>query len=152
MSGMLKNAYGYNDPTAHEALSNIGREEKQDGFCVEKIARGDIFYVNKGLNNGHEQKAGRPALIVSNDLNNKYSTTVEVVFLTTKAKKPMPTHITIRGRVPSIALCEQITTVDKNRLGVFVRCCTREEMKEIDKALAVSLGLKEKEEVLFYDD
>ena len=141
MSGMLKNAYGYNDPTAHEALSNIGREEARSSFQIEKIARGDIFYVNKG----------GPALIVSNEANNKFSTTVEVVYLTTKKKHPLPTHVEVRGRVPSIALCEQITTVDKKRLGDFVRCCTREEMAEIDKALAISLGLKKKEEVLFYD-
>lgn len=151
MSGMLKNAYGYNDPTAHDALSNIGREEARGSFQIEKIARGDIFYVNKGENNGCEQRAGRPALIVSNEANNKFSTTVEVVYLTTKKKHPLPTHVEVRGRVPSIALCEQITTVDKKRLGDFVRCCTREEMAEIDKALAISLGLKKKEEVLFYD-
>lgn len=151
MSGMMRNASGYNDPTAHEALSNICREEAKGCFQIEKITRGDIFYVNKGDNNGSEQKAGRPALIVSNDLNNKYSTTVEVVYLTTKKKHPLPTHVEVRGRVPSIVLCEQITTVDKKRLGAFVRCCTRDEMEEIDKALAVSLGLKKKEEVLFYD-
>ena len=152
MSGMLKNAYGYNDPTAHEALSNIGREEKRDGFFIEKIARGDVFYVQQGAIIGSEQKKNRPAVIVSNDMSNRYSPTVEVVFLTTREKKPLPTHIKIRGRVPSIALCEQITTVDKKRLSGFVRCCTREEMAEIDKALAISLGLKKKEEVLFYDD
>lgn len=152
MSGMLKNAYGYNDPTAHEALSNIGREKMRDGFCIEKIARGDVFYVQQGAIIGSEQKKNRPAVIVSNDMSNRYSPTVEVVYLTTKEKKPLPTHIKIRGRVPSIALCEQITTVDKKRLSGFVRCCTREEMAEIDKALAISLGLKKKEEVLFYDD
>lgn len=149
-----RNNSGLPDPTAFEAMSNIRRIEKKekekffDADNILKIARGDIFIVKNQKAYGHEQNNSRPAVIVSNDLNNKYSSTVEVVYLTTKSKKDLPTHVSIVGRTMSKALCEQITTVDKRRLGDFVRTCTEKEMKEIDKAIAISLGLKKKEDDL----
>ena len=44
--------------------------------------RGEIYYVlPEGCEIGSEQHSGRPGIIVSNDLNNKYSSTLEVVYL-----------------------------------------------------------------------
>lgn len=106
-----------------------------------EILRGDIFYIRKADTYGHEIESGRPAVIVSNDLCNKHSPVVEVVYLTSKEKKPMPTHVEIVCRVPSTALCEQIASVSTERLGDFIRCCTDDEMKQIDNALMVSLGI-----------
>ena len=104
--------------------------------------RGDIFYVHKSApTTGCEQDAGRPAIIVSNDIGNKHSSNVEVVFLTTQEKNPLPTHVNIICKVPSVALCEQVFTVSKDRLGDLIRTCTAGEMKEIDNALMISLGL-----------
>lgn len=106
--------------------------------------RGDIFYVKKGLSGtfGVEQDAGRPAVIVSNNTGNKYAGQVEVVYLTTSEKKPMPTHVPVMCHMPSIALCESVFTVDKRRLGEYIRCCSAQEMADIDKALMISLGLE----------
>lgn len=47
------------------------------------IKRGDIWYIESGYSVGSEQRAGRPAIVVSNNRNNQYSGTVEVVYLTT---------------------------------------------------------------------
>lgn len=55
--------------------------------------RGDIFYVMKGNNCGSEMEAGRPAIIVSNNLNNNNSDIVEIVYLTTQPKPELPTHV-----------------------------------------------------------
>jgi mRNA interferase MazF len=107
-----------------------------------QIFRGDIFYIeNNYHNDGATISGSRPAIIVSNNLCNKHSDFVEVVYLTSKERKPMPTHVNVICKVPSTAMCEQIASVNKNRLGDFVRSCTQDEMKEIDKALMVSLGL-----------
>lgn len=106
-----------------------------------EVFRGDIFYVQKGFCTGSEQEAGRPAIIVSNDTGNRYSTCVEVVYLTTQEKTPMPTHVSLVCKVQSTALCEQVFTVAKERLSDFVRRCTDEEMQKIDKALMISLGI-----------
>lgn len=132
-----ENSSGYYDKTAYYAMKNAMNEEhkKIDVF------RGDVFYVKNFKGTGSEQSGERPAVIVSNDIGNKHSGICEVVYLTTKKKKPLPTHVSIMCRVPSVALCEQVCTVSQERLGEFVRTCTDEEMKKIDKALAISLNL-----------
>lgn len=107
------------------------------------IKRGDIFYIanSKYYATDPENEAGRPAIVVSNDILNKNSSVVEVVYLTTRDKKPMPTHVGIICKIPSTALCETIYTVTKDRIGDFIKSCSAEEMASIDKAMAVSLGL-----------
>lgn len=108
----------------------------------QDIFRGDIYYITQGFSVGSEQKTGRPGIVVSNDLANKHSPNVEVVLLTSQEKKPLPTHVEVICKVPSIALCENIQTVSKERLGNFVRSCTTKEMANIDKALLHSLGIE----------
>jgi mRNA interferase MazF len=53
----------------------------------------------------------------------------------------MPTHVDIVCRQKSTALCEQITTVSKDRIGDFIKSCTMSEMQRIDEALMKSLGI-----------
>lgn len=110
-----------------------------------RIRRGDIFYIrNERHREGSEIKKDRPAVIVSNDMNNRYGNVVEVVFLTSKPKKKdMPTHVVIKstGR-RSIALCEQPTAVAMERLQNWIGSATAKEMKQIDDALLVALGIE----------
>lgn len=112
------------------------------------VFRGDIFYIIPAQIRGYcsniDLKEGRPAIIVSNNMCNTHSDRVEVVYLTTKDKKPLPTHVDIICRQKSTALCEQIHTVMKEQIGEFVRSCTAAEMKCIDEALMVSLGIVKK--------
>ena len=104
--------------------------------------RGEIFFINEGESTGSEQGGARPGIIVSNDIGNKHAPIVEVVYLTSREKKLMPTHVKIKSSpIPSIALCEQIETVYKKRIGKYLAKATMDEMKLIDKALAVSIGL-----------
>lgn len=111
------------------------------------VRRGDIFTVrNAGRYAGGVTVSGyRPAVIVSNNTGNKYSDRVEVVYLTSQEKKPMPTHVKVMAYVASTAQCEQIDTVGKDMLGGYVRTCSDKEMRQIDAALLVSLGLTETE-------
>lgn len=107
-----------------------------------KYYRGQIYYVYPKDYTGCEQGGGRPAVIVSNDVGNEYSRVVEVVFLTTREKKPLPTHVAINSaKYPSTALCEQIDTVDKERIGGYINEVTQAELKNIEKALLVSLDI-----------
>ena len=106
------------------------------------IKRGNIFYVSRTPVIGHEQFSGRPAIIVSNNVLNKHTETVEVVYLTTQPKRDFPTHVPIRSaKYPSIALCEQVTTVSTERLGDLLGSCTADEMQAVDLALMESIGL-----------
>ena len=62
-------------------------------YQSRKILKGQIYYVNNvgGSFVGSEQVAGRPAIIVSNNIGNRYSNVVEVVYPTTRSKADMPT-------------------------------------------------------------
>lgn len=77
-----------------------------------------------------------------------------VVYLTTKRDRPDPSglHIEIESAPkPSIALCDQIKTIDTRRLD---KCCghvTNEEMAQIDDAIRRVLGLEEEAPRNTYD-
>ena len=108
-----------------------------------EIKRGDIWYVDPGHGTGSEQNGGRPAIIVSNDANNRNAETVEVVYLTCREKADLPTHVTIRSTgKESTALCEQITTVSTSRLTSYKAHCTDQEMQALVIAMMISLGLE----------
>lgn len=61
-------------------------------------------------------------------------------------KTNLPTHVSLEnvpGLAPtSLLLLEQIRTVDRRRLRGYIGHISREKMKEIDKAISVSLGIK----------
>lgn len=103
--------------------------------------RGDVIFVTKSKIMGSDQNGDRPAVIVSNNIGNHHSDSVEVVFMTTSKKTSLPTHVEIICNELSTVQCEQIFTIPKDRIKNLVRTCTKAEMKKIDKALAVSLAL-----------
>lgn len=106
------------------------------------VKRGDIYFVTGTEATGSEQAGERPAIIVSNDTGNKYAPVVEVVYLTTKKKSLLPTHVHIHSAErPSTALCEQVITVCKSRLERYIGSITLAEMRRVDKALSISLGI-----------
>ena len=108
------------------------------------MKRGEIYFIERGYQEeGSEQRAGRPAIIVSNDKCNENSSVVEVVYLTSQPKTDLPTHVDIRSTPKvSIALCEQINSIYKDRIGDYIGNATDYEMMMIDAALAISLDLK----------
>lgn len=108
------------------------------------MMRGDIHYIDETHKEvGSEQRAGRPAIIVSNNKGNLTSPTVEVVYLTTAPKHDLSTHVKISGLLrPSTALCEQITSVSVERIGKYAGTCSDVEMEMINIALMESLALK----------
>lgn len=104
--------------------------------------RGDVWYA-KNLNaTGSEIWGSRPCIIVSNDKLNVCMNTVEVIFLTTQPQKELPTHTTIKTNKTSVTLCEQISTISKDKLSDYLTSITDLEMKLIEKAMLTSLGIK----------
>ena len=108
-----------------------------------EIKRGEIYYITFAPVVGSEQHGGRPGIVVSNNMNNAHSNTIEVVYLTTQPKKMLPTHtaITATGR-DSVALCEQINTVDKSRVGLYIGELSAREMAAVEEAITASLALR----------
>ena len=110
---------------------------------MNDLHRGEIYYISRGgASYGHEQQADRPAVIVSNEMNNENSGVVEVVYLTTQPKTDLPTHTVIRstGRVSTV-LCEQIVSVSVDRIAGYIGQVSEQEQKNIDIALMISLQL-----------
>lgn len=94
---------------------------------------------------GTEIWSDRPAVIVSNNVINARSGFAQVVYLSSSTRKRTgPTHVqlpAINGQAQTMALCEQVHTVDASRLrrqlGTVPVAC----MRELDAALTLSLSI-----------
>lgn len=114
---------------------------------IVSVKRGDIYYADLSPVVGSEQGGLRPVLIIQNDVGNRYSPTVIAAAITSRlSKTKLPTHIDIHANRAglsrdSIVLLEQLRTLDKRRLRERMGALDEESMREIDHAIAVSLGL-----------
>ena len=114
---------------------------------MEVMKRGDIYYADLRPVIGSEQGGIRPVLIIQNDIGNKHSPTVICAAITSKMNKAkLPTHIELSSREyeivkDSVILLEQLRTIDKKRLKDKVCHLDSQMLKEIDKALGISLEL-----------
>ena len=111
------------------------------------IRRGTLFYADLDPVVGSEQGGTRPVLVLQNNVGNSFSPTVVTAAITSRRDKTnLPTHVSLEnvpGLAPtSLLLLEQIRTVDRRRLRGYIGHISREKMKEIDKAISVSLGIK----------
>lgn len=109
-----------------------------------KVERGDIFYVKDVHSEEHEQWGNRPVIVVSNESCNIYSSVIEVVYLTTSlnAGKTLPTHVLIESAdYISMAKCEHIHSISKSKLENKIGHCTRDEIRRVNTALLISLGI-----------
>ena len=112
----------------------------------KQIKRGDIYFINLGQGYGSEQGGRRPCVVIQNNTGNKFSPTVIVAIITSKmSKRKLPTHVNIDTscglKVESCILLEQIQVIDKKRLNNRVGSLSDEDIKRVDKALKISLGL-----------
>lgn len=112
-----------------------------------KIRRGEIYIANLDPVVGSEQGGERPVLVIQNNAGNTHSPPVIVLAITSRyqKKKFMPTHIPIESSdlsMRSIALAEQVRTVDKSRLIHYVGRASKESMEAVDEALKVSMGVE----------
>ena len=118
-----------------------------------QFKRGELYYILKDFSCGSEIAKGRPAIIISNDILNTKLHTVEVAFLTTRVKPISQAYTTTHATgVISTVVCDQITTIDKDRVGEYVGRCTPEEMQKVDKAILYSIGLEKYNTELMSDE
>ena len=109
---------------------------------------GDIYEVNLDPVVGSETGKRRPALVVSNDINNEYSQTVTVLPITGQpAKKLYPFEVLVPKGVAGLTVdsrikANQIRTVDKRRLVSFRGSLPSQYLPQMEKALKVHLNLK----------
>jgi len=111
------------------------------------VKRGDIWLVNLDPTIGHEIKKSRPAVIIQNDLGNKYSPITILAPITSQnIEKIYPIEVLLAKRGSGLekdskVLLNQIRAIDKRRLIKKLGNIDYEAMAKIDNAIKISLGL-----------
>jgi mRNA interferase MazF len=113
---------------------------------AQPIRRGDIFTVDLEPVRGSEQGKVRPALVIQNDIGNRYSPVVIVAAITSGGNAQFDVNVPIKapegGLInDSLILLNQIRTVDKTRLGRYWGHISAQAMEQVDEAIKISLGL-----------
>ena len=108
-----------------------------------EVHRGEVFYADLSPVVGSEQGGIRPVLIIQNDIGNRHSA---AAITSRQDKNRLPTHIGVRANrcglaKDSIVLTEQIRTLDKRRLRERAGRIPEDDMRRVDEALGVSMGL-----------
>ncbi|MHB1377065.1 MAG: type II toxin-antitoxin system PemK/MazF family toxin [Candidatus Humimicrobiaceae bacterium] len=108
--------------------------------------RGEIWLVSLEPVAGHEIGKTRPALIISNDRNNEYSSTVTLIPITSSIDKIYPFEVFISKTDSELQLdskikCNQIRTVDKLRLVKFAGKIKAERLFKVEEALLIHVGI-----------
>ena len=109
--------------------------------------RGDIWLVRLDPTIGSEIRKTRPALIISNDINNRHAPLVTVLPISDKGEKVYPFETGLstgntRLSKPSKIRCQQIRTVDRIRLVKRLGHVDKELLPDIEEALKLHLGIE----------
>lgn len=109
---------------------------------------GDIYEVNLDPVVGSETGKRRPALVVSNDINNEFSQTIAVLPITGQpARKPYPFEVLVPKGVAGLTAdsrikANQVRTVDKRRLVSFRGSLPPQYLPQAEKALKIHPNMK----------
>lgn len=114
-------------------------------YDAERPRCGDIWMCNIPEKDGSVQSGYRPVFVLSNDKNNTYSTTLNVIPITTKMnKRNLPVHVQLMNyekyglRAPSTMMVEQISTVSADRCCKKIgRVEDRETLSAICEAMSI---------------
>lgn len=109
--------------------------------------RGEIWLVNFDPTIGSEIKKTRPALILQNNIANRYSPVTIVAAITSSTGGALyPTEVLVNTdegglKNDSLVLANQIRTIDKKRLIKRLGRIKPGTIRQVELALEISLGL-----------
>jgi mRNA interferase MazF len=107
---------------------------------MESIKQGEIFWVNFDPSVGAEAKKVRPAVVVSNDINNEHSPIVSIAPITSNVTRVYSFEVEIPAETSSLTsrskvMVNQTRAVDKVRLVQLVGSLPAELMVKVKAAL-----------------
>ena len=112
--------------------------------------RGEVYVVSFDPVRGHEIAKTRPALVIQNNIGNRESGVVIVAAITSYQKGDHLYPVNVLMRAPegglkkdSVVHLDQIRSVDKERLSKRLGVVKAETVAQVNRALAISLGLVE---------
>lgn len=108
--------------------------------------KGEIFWARLDPVLGSEIAKTRPVLIVSNDINNQYGSTVTILPITSSTAKIYPFEVLLTAgegglQNESKVKANQIRTIDKSRLGNKLGQLDNARMKAVELAVLIHLDI-----------
>ena len=121
-------------------------DERPSAFPRSFPRRGEIYDVDLGEPHGSAQAGRRPAVVISNDVNNQWSPVVTVAAITkTVPEKRYPYNVHLPAgalELPGTIMGNQVFTFDKQDLLRYRGQLDDEVMAQVSAALAVALDLR----------
>jgi len=114
------------------------------------LRRGEVYWAELAPRSGAEQTGCRPVVVISHDGFNQVPTwrSVIVVPISTSATQARrgPTAVPLpagAGGLPkaSVALCHQITTLDRSKLTQRLGQLTDDVLHDVETGLRAALGM-----------
>lgn len=107
------------------------------------MKRGEVWWVSFDPSIGGEIHKKRPAVIISNDVSNRFLNRVQVVPLTTKTDRLYPSEaaVVFEGK-ESKAMTDHLATVSKERLFRCAGNLSQQAMHKIEEAIRIQLDIR----------
>ena len=108
------------------------------------IERGQIYRVNLDPTTGSEQKGNaRPCMVLTLTAYNRQLRTVGVVPLTSSPRDlpPLIVPVPSAGKTSAMALCHQVRTIDKGRVGKLLGTLSPQDMAAVKDGVRRVHGL-----------
>jgi len=107
------------------------------------MKRGEVWWVAFDPSVGSEVRKTRSAVIVSNDVANRFLRRVTVIPLTSNTQRVYPSEclVSVAGTFAK-AMIDQMTVADKRRLHKRMGRLSRDEMLRIESVIRLHLGFE----------
>jgi mRNA interferase MazF len=115
------------------------------------MRRGDVYWADLAPRSGSEQSSRRPVIVVSHDAFNqteRWRSIIVVPLSTSQAQAARgPTAVRVaRGAAglgkESVALCHQVTTLDRSKLAARVGTLPAASLADIELGLRAAIDLE----------
>ena len=114
------------------------------------MTRGDVYWATLAARSESEQAGRRPVIVVSRDAFNRApgwrSVIVVPVSTSVSQARRGPTAVPLPAGAgglaqESVALCHQVTTLDRAKLATLLGALTAVQLNEVEEGLRIALGM-----------